>query len=275
MRLNLSEPIPRWILYLSRESPHPIDEIGCTGCHGGRGRATTFNRVVHTPRDDAQKAEWEETYGWAEDHHWDGPMYPADFSESGCLKCHSDTVNIPRADLFNRGRSLYEKAGCWGCHNSRGFEERRNDRARSSTHHLQDDARMGGPLGEESRRASSPRPSCRASGISRTTSIAMSGFEERHRSGGDRRLRLRAGGANRVRIRSQRERGARAGARAVGGLSRLPHHGRGGGGPGPLAASSRPQLGGSRKQGEPRVLCSTGPRTPSTIGRRPSCRTCG
>lgn len=117
---------PALDLYLSRESPHPIDEIGCTGCHGGRGRATTFNRVVHTPRDDAQKAEWEETYGWAEDHHWDGPMYPADFSESGCLKCHSDTVNIPRADLFNRGRSLYEKAGCWGCHNTRGFEERRN-----------------------------------------------------------------------------------------------------------------------------------------------------
>ena len=35
-------------------------------------------------------------------------------------------MNIPRADLFNRGRSLYEKAGCWGCHNTRGFEERRN-----------------------------------------------------------------------------------------------------------------------------------------------------
>ena len=116
---------PSLDLYLTRESPHPIDSIGCTGCHEGRGRATTFNRVVHTPRDEAQRVEWEETYGWAEDHHWDKPMYPADFSESGCLKCHSDTVTIPRADNFNRGRSLYEKAGCWGCHNTRGFEERR------------------------------------------------------------------------------------------------------------------------------------------------------
>ena len=116
---------PALELYLSRESPHPIDNFGCTGCHGGRGRATTFSRVTHTPRDDAQRAEWEETYDWVEDHHWDQPMHPADFSESGCLKCHSDTVNVPRADDFNRGRTLYEKAGCWGCHNTRGFEERR------------------------------------------------------------------------------------------------------------------------------------------------------
>lgn len=117
---------PSLDLYLSRESPHPIDNFGCTGCHNGRGRATTFNRVVHTPRDDAQEAEWEEAYGWEEDHYWDKPMYPADFSESGCLKCHTSSVHVPGADTFNRGRDLYEKAGCWGCHNTRGFEERRN-----------------------------------------------------------------------------------------------------------------------------------------------------
>ncbi len=116
---------PRLDLFVNRESSHPMDDFGCTSCHSGKGRALDFSRATHTPRDEEQKAEWESKYGWKEDHYWDNPMYPADFSESGCLKCHSETVHIPEADDFNRGRDLYEKAGCWSCHNTKGFEERR------------------------------------------------------------------------------------------------------------------------------------------------------
>ncbi|MFQ5793281.1 MAG: c-type cytochrome, partial [Acidobacteriota bacterium] len=113
---------PRLELFVNRESLHPMDDFGCTSCHSGRGRATTFVRVTHTPQNEEQRAEWEEKYGWEEDHHWDTPMYPANFSESGCLKCHKDTVHVPEADTLNQGRDLYEKAGCWGCHNTQGFE---------------------------------------------------------------------------------------------------------------------------------------------------------
>jgi mono/diheme cytochrome c family protein len=116
---------PQLDLYVNRESPHSVDDFGCTGCHNGRGRATTFSWVTHTPRDEVQAMEWEEKYDWEADHYWDRPMYSADFSESGCLKCHADTVHVPKATDFNRGRDLYEKAGCWGCHNTRGFEDRR------------------------------------------------------------------------------------------------------------------------------------------------------
>jgi cytochrome c2 len=116
---------PNLDLFVKLESPHSMERFGCTGCHSGRGRATTFTRVVHTPRDEAQKKEWEEKYGWHEDHYWDSPMFPVGTTESGCLKCHKNVVWIPEADLFNRGRDLYERAGCWGCHNTQGFENRR------------------------------------------------------------------------------------------------------------------------------------------------------
>lgn len=116
---------PNLDLYVARESPHPLDGFGCTSCHYGRGRGTTFNRAAHTPRNEEQEAEWIARYGWEEDHYWEQPMYPADFSESGCLKCHRNVVHVPKAENLNRGRDLYEKAGCWGCHNTTGFENRR------------------------------------------------------------------------------------------------------------------------------------------------------
>jgi cytochrome c2 len=116
---------PNLDLFVKLESPHPLERFGCTGCHYGRGRATTFSRAVHTPRSDEQEKEWHEKYGWEEDHYWDQPMYPVGSTESGCLKCHRSGVNVPQAELLNRGRDLYARAGCWGCHNTRGFENHR------------------------------------------------------------------------------------------------------------------------------------------------------
>jgi cytochrome c551/c552 len=52
-------------------------------------------------------------------------MYPNGFAEAGCLKCHKDEVLLPGAANFNQSRMLYEQAGCWGCHNTTGFEDRR------------------------------------------------------------------------------------------------------------------------------------------------------
>jgi cbb3-type cytochrome oxidase cytochrome c subunit len=116
---------PNLELYVAPESKHPRDNFGCTSCHEGRGRALTFAGVNHTPRTEDQRHEWEQKYGWKEDHYWDKPMYPNGYAEAGCLRCHKDQVLLPGADNFNRSRMLYEQAGCWGCHNTTGYEDRR------------------------------------------------------------------------------------------------------------------------------------------------------
>jgi len=116
---------PNLELYVAPESIHPRDDFGCTSCHEGRGRAITFAGVNHTPRTEEQRHEWEQKYGWKEDHYWDKPMYPSGYAEAGCLRCHKDQVLLPGAQSFNQSRSLYEQAGCWSCHNTTGFENRR------------------------------------------------------------------------------------------------------------------------------------------------------
>ncbi len=116
---------PNLDLYVSGESVHPRDSFGCTSCHEGRGRAIDFVGVNHTPQSDEQEHEWVEKYGWKEDHHWDRPMFQNGMAEAGCQKCHGDQVLLPGAERFNLGRQLYEAAGCWGCHNTVGFEGRR------------------------------------------------------------------------------------------------------------------------------------------------------
>ena len=37
--------------YLGSDSPHPIDQVGCTVCHEGMGQSVSFRDAAHTPRD--------------------------------------------------------------------------------------------------------------------------------------------------------------------------------------------------------------------------------
>ena len=117
---------PDLATFVSRESSHPVDDFGCTSCHRGRGRKLTFSGATHTPESDEEEHAWVESYGWKEDHYWDRPMYAAGLTEAGCIKCHRDQVFIPRAETLNRSRMTYELAGCWGCHNTVGYENKRN-----------------------------------------------------------------------------------------------------------------------------------------------------
>ena len=112
-------------VYVDRESAHPVDDFGCTSCHLGRGLKLSFSGATHTPESVEQEHEWVERYGWKEDHYWDSPMYPASLTEAGCIKCHRDQVFIPGANDLNQSRLTYELAGCWGCHNTTGYEDRR------------------------------------------------------------------------------------------------------------------------------------------------------
>ena len=116
---------PNLDAYVGSASPHPVGQVGCTVCHEGMGQSITFKHSSHTPKGDEQTHSWEEAYGWEEPHLWDYPMLPTEMSEASCAKCHRNTVFVPEGPKLNLGYGLYERAGCYACHKTRGFEELR------------------------------------------------------------------------------------------------------------------------------------------------------
>ena len=109
--------------FLGSDSAHPIGQFGCTSCHSGLDRAITFERAGHTPVDRAQREEWEENYGWTEQHFLVTPMLPMNRIESTCLKCHTGAGDVPEAPMLNTGRDLIRMYGCFGCHRIPGYED--------------------------------------------------------------------------------------------------------------------------------------------------------
>lgn len=95
---------------------HPLEQFGCTLCHGGQGYAT----------------ELPEAHGWVE--HWDEPLLdtqlsreyrlrdPWGFLELRCNLCHRYDRETEGADLINLGKRLIKERGCRACHliNGRG-----------------------------------------------------------------------------------------------------------------------------------------------------------
>ena len=116
---------PNLSSYLGSDSAHPLDQVGCTVCHEGMGASVSFRDTHHTPKDEKQKEEWEHTYGWEEPHEWDLPMLPVANTEASCAKCHKQEIYLPKADKLNIAYATYERAGCYACHKTRGFEDLR------------------------------------------------------------------------------------------------------------------------------------------------------
>ena len=113
---------PKLDLMLGSTSPHPIDKIGCTVCHEGRGTSTDFIRAAHTPRNEEQKKEWEKKYHWAEEHHTIEKMIPLQYTEGKCRVCHKSTEYVPRAEKLTRSVQTIRGAGCFGCHRIEGWD---------------------------------------------------------------------------------------------------------------------------------------------------------
>ena len=117
---------PKLGLMVGAKSPHPMKEYGCTSCHGGEGhRVFDFNAAAHTPRNEKQKKEWMEKYGWHPPHKIPQPMFRVGHTEAGCIKCHQNVEFIPSAGVVNQGRQNMEKYGCYGCHKIEGWEHKR------------------------------------------------------------------------------------------------------------------------------------------------------
>lgn len=107
------------------QGPHPIDRIGCTVCHQGRGRATSFQNSAHTASSVEQEKAWGKYIGhdhYEAMHYWDLPMMAKGQTEAQCAKCHQGVVEVPQATNLNAGRFLVERYGCNGCHKIKGWE---------------------------------------------------------------------------------------------------------------------------------------------------------
>ena len=89
------------------------------------GQSISFRDAVHTPATEEQKVAWEEAHDWEEPHLWDYPMLPLGMTEASCAKCHKQEVFVPRAEKLNIAYATYERAGCYACHKTRGFENLR------------------------------------------------------------------------------------------------------------------------------------------------------
>ena len=108
--------------YIGSSSPHPVDRVGCTVCHEGSGQSISFRDASHMPSSEKQKEAWEKQYHWEEPHEWDYPMLPVKMTEASCAKCHRQNVFIPKADALNIAYATYERAGCYACHKTKGFD---------------------------------------------------------------------------------------------------------------------------------------------------------
>lgn len=82
---------------------HGFTKFGCTSCHSGQGLAT-------------QK---EPAHGWVK--HWEKPMLKGAHIQASCVKCHGDFETLKGAEVAAKGRQLFQKHGCYGCHAVNGW----------------------------------------------------------------------------------------------------------------------------------------------------------
>ena len=109
---------PNLDLYVTSNSPHPMNNFGCTSCHGGRSRGTSFVSSSHTPNSSEDKERWKEKHDWKVNHHWLTPMLPTKYTEASCFKCHNNTSDLAGGEKINLGLTLIDQAGCNGCHHN-------------------------------------------------------------------------------------------------------------------------------------------------------------
>lgn len=129
--LNPWRTHPRLDTFVGSSSPHPLLEFGCTACHRGQDRATEFGRAGHVPPNKKMEHRWsgalvkllpgpwdydKRNWQWEENPFLETPMYPRQYYEAGCLKCHSGQVNVDKGDRITKATATVELYGCYACH---------------------------------------------------------------------------------------------------------------------------------------------------------------
>ena len=92
---------------------HPVADYGCTICHGGEGRALSR----------------EKAFGRLPNTHWPHPLMEQPYIQASCGQCHLAIFDDPKKnglpvmegmEVFVRGKTLFNREGCLGCHKARG-----------------------------------------------------------------------------------------------------------------------------------------------------------
>jgi len=55
-------------------------------------------------------------YGWEENEFNETPMFPRQYYESGCIKCHGGQIGVDQGDRITKATQTVELYGCYACH---------------------------------------------------------------------------------------------------------------------------------------------------------------
>ena len=100
------------------ERKHKFSEFGCTSCHDGQGRGLT---VADAHGDDefwpSPMLGYTVQANWKKDRA--AHLHGSQFIQANCAQCHSGK-DFAGTALVVRGRELFFKEGCFGCHRIQG-----------------------------------------------------------------------------------------------------------------------------------------------------------
>jgi hypothetical protein len=92
-------------------------------CHEGMG-SRSASATRHTcRRTRSRRKSGRRSITGSSPHLWDYPMLPVGMTEASCAKCHKQQVFIPKAEKLNVAYATFERAGCYACHKTKGFED--------------------------------------------------------------------------------------------------------------------------------------------------------
>lgn len=101
------------------ERKHKFSEFGCTSCHDGQGRGLT-EADAH-----GENESWPNPMlGYTVQAAWKkddaAHLHGAEYMQANCAQCH-EGKGFAGTALVARGRELYFKEGCFGCHRIQGI----------------------------------------------------------------------------------------------------------------------------------------------------------
>ena len=197
-------------------------------------------------------------------------------TEASCAKCHKQQVYIPKAEKLNVAYATFERAGCYACHKTKGFEnvKKPGPILTKIDSKLSPDWVKNWIRNPQAVKPTTwmPRFWYNSNNSAPEDAVAQRGRDQR-----DRRVSVRERREARVRGEepAARRREARRGDRQVDRLPGLPRRRRGRRAPRPARAApsaSRSRTSATRR---PTSGSTTGSAIRSTTARRPTCRTCG